>query len=49
MFVDETHIDLAVIDTIGRTGIPGLLIGNPAESVLSEVNCSVLTVNLKAS
>ncbi len=44
VFVDETHIGLAVMGTIGRTGIPGLLIGNTAESVLSEVNCSVLTV-----
>ena len=47
VFVDETHIDLAVMGTIGRTGIPGLLIGNTAESVLSEVNCSVLTVKPK--
>ncbi len=47
IFVDETNIDLAVMGTIGRTGIPGLLIGNTAESVLSEVNCSVLTVKPK--
>jgi universal stress protein E len=43
-FVRKHDIDLIVIGTIGRTGIPGLLIGNTAESILSEVNCSVLTV-----
>lgn len=35
-------IDLLVMGTIGRTGIPGLLIGNTAERVLGEVECSVL-------
>jgi universal stress protein E len=43
-FVRAQDIDLIVMGTIGRTGIPGLLIGNTAESILSEVNCSVLTV-----
>lgn len=43
-FVREHDVDLVVMGTIGRTGIPGLLIGNTAESVLSEVNCSVLTL-----
>ena len=30
--------------TVGRTGIPGLFIGNTAETVLRQVHCSVLTV-----
>ena len=30
--------------TVARTGIPGLLIGNTAESVLSQVGCSVIAV-----
>jgi nucleotide-binding universal stress UspA family protein len=29
---------------VGRTGIPGFLIGNTAEQVLSEVTCSVLAL-----
>jgi nucleotide-binding universal stress UspA family protein len=37
-------IDLIVMGTIGRTGIPGLFIGNTAETVLRQVHCSVLTV-----
>lgn len=35
---------LIVMGTVGRTGIPGLIIGNTAESILNEVQCSVLTV-----
>jgi len=37
-------VDLLVMGTVCRTGLPGFIIGNTAEKVLSEVNCSVLTV-----
>lgn len=37
-------IDLLVMGTVGRTGIPGFFIGNTAESVLRQVNCSVLAI-----
>lgn len=37
-------IDLLVMGSVCRTGIAGFFIGNTAEKVLSEVNCSVLTV-----
>lgn len=41
----KTHdIDLIVMGTIARTGIPGLFIGNTAESILQRVDCSVLAV-----
>jgi len=30
--------------TVCRTGIAGFLIGNTAENVLNDVDCSVLTV-----
>lgn len=36
--------DLIVMGTVGRTGIPGLIIGNTAEDVLSNTNASVLVV-----
>jgi len=29
---------------MGRTGVPGLFIGNTAESVLHQVDCSVLAL-----
>ncbi len=40
----KKSIDLIVMGTVARTGIPGLFIGNTAETVLSQVDCSVLTV-----
>jgi len=42
--VSNSNIDLLVMGTVCRTGIAGFFIGNTAEKVLSEVNCSVLTV-----
>jgi len=43
----KEKIDLLVIGTVCRTGLAGFFIGNTAEKVLSEVNCSVLTVKPK--
>lgn len=37
-------IDLLVMGTVCRTGIAGFLIGNTAEEVLNQVDCSVLTL-----
>jgi nucleotide-binding universal stress UspA family protein len=42
--VRKRKIDLLVMGTICRTGIPGFIIGNTAEKVLDTINCSVLTV-----
>lgn len=36
--------DLLVMGTIGRGGVPGFLIGNTAERLLSELQCSILAV-----
>ena len=38
------HIDLVVMGTVARTGVPGLIIGNTAENVLNQIRCSVLAV-----
>lgn len=40
----ELDIDLLVMGTVGRTGIPGFFIGNTADAVLRRVNCSVLAI-----
>lgn len=40
----KKRVDLIVMGTVSRTGIPGFFIGNTAERILSRVNCSVLTV-----
>jgi len=42
--VMEQGIDLLVMGTLCRTGIAGFLIGNTAEEVLNQVDCSVLTL-----
>ena len=37
-------VDLVVMGTVGRGGIPGLLMGNTAETILQQVDCSVLAI-----
>jgi nucleotide-binding universal stress UspA family protein len=44
---DELKIELLVMGTVCRTGVSGFLIGNTAETVLNQVNCSVLTIKPK--
>jgi universal stress protein E len=41
-YTREHDIDLVVMGTLGRAGIPGLLIGNTAEDVLRDTQTSVL-------
>lgn len=36
--------DLAVLGAVGRSGVPGVLIGNTAEKTLNHCDCSILTV-----
>lgn len=43
----ERQVDLIVMGTVARTGIPGFFIGNTAERVLDSVDCSVLAVKPK--
>lgn len=42
--VRRLGIGLIVMGTVARSGIPGLLIGNTAESILTQIDCSVLAV-----
>ena len=42
--IKELGIDVVVMGSVGRSGIPGLLIGNKAEKLLNSINCTVLTV-----
>ena len=42
--VNELGVDLVVMGTVARTGIPGFFIGNTAETILSQIKCSVLAV-----
>ena len=40
----KMQADLVVMGTVGRTGIPGFLMGNTAETILTQLDCSVLAV-----
>ncbi len=40
----QLNVDLISMGTVGRGGIPGLLLGNTAEKVLRTCECSILTV-----
>ena len=40
----DLDADLIVMGTVGRTGISGYFIGNTAEAILNQVDCSVLAV-----
>jgi len=43
-FAEQHQVDLIVMGTVCRTGIPGFFIGNTAEKILHRINCSVLAV-----
>ncbi len=40
----ELEVDLVVMGTVARTGIGGFFMGNTAESILGDLDCSVLTM-----
>ncbi len=42
--VQEKQVDLVVMGTLGRTGLSGFFMGNTAENILSQINCSVLAL-----
>jgi universal stress protein E len=40
----KMEVGLIVVGTVSRAGVAGLLIGNTAEKILRQADCSVLTV-----
>ncbi len=42
--VEDIGIDIVVMGTVGRVGIPGFFIGNTAEDILEQVECSVFAI-----
>lgn len=36
--------DLVIMGTVARTGIPGFIMGNTAETILNQIDCSVLAI-----
>jgi universal stress protein E len=43
-FADRKGTDLVIMGSVGRGGVAGFFIGNTAERLLHELNCSVLTI-----
>jgi len=43
-FAKEIKADLVVMGTVARTGIPGFIMGNTAETILNQLDCSILAV-----
>ncbi len=44
---EEDKVELVIMGTLCRNGIAGAIIGNTAEEILSQVQCSVLTIKPK--
>lgn len=42
--VKQIDADLVVMGTVARTGVPGFIMGNTAETILSHIDCSVLAI-----
>jgi nucleotide-binding universal stress UspA family protein len=40
----ELDVELIVMGTLGRVGIPGFFMGNTAEEILKQIDCSVLAI-----
>lgn len=36
--------DVIVMGTVARTGVPGFIMGNTAETILNQIDCSVLAI-----
>ena len=43
-FITENSIDVLVMGTIGRNGIPGFVMGNTAENLLRNLNSSLIAI-----
>jgi universal stress protein E len=43
-FIEENGVDLLVMGTVGRSGVPGFFVGNTAEKILNAVDCSILAL-----
>jgi nucleotide-binding universal stress UspA family protein len=44
LLAQQLEVDLVVVGTVARTGIPGLIMGNTAETILDQLDGSVLAI-----
>jgi len=47
-FVRDEHIDLLIVGTHGRSGVPRILLGSVAQQIFQSVRCPVLAVGPRA-
>lgn len=40
----QIEADLIIMGTVARTGVPGFIMGNTAETILNQIDCSVLAI-----
>lgn len=43
-FVKDKKIDILIMGTVARTGIPGFMIGNTAENIVQKLTCSLMAL-----
>jgi len=43
-FAKDKKIDILVMGTVARTGIPGFVIGNTAENIVQKLSCSLMAL-----
>lgn len=44
LLIEEKKFEILVMGTVGRSGIPGFIMGNTAENILQKVSCSLLAL-----
>lgn len=44
LFAERIEADIVVMGTVARTGVPGFIMGNTAETILNRIDCSVLAI-----
>lgn len=42
LFIEQNNIDILVMGTVARTGLSGFIMGNTSESILQQLNCTLL-------
>ncbi len=47
ILAQKINAEILVMGTIARTGISGFFIGNTAESILMQIDCSILAIKPK--
>lgn len=43
-FVDKHAVDLVVMGTVARSGVQGFVIGNTAEAIINQLECSIMAI-----